>query len=137
MALLALVGCFVASYLALYKLGYIGQLSCAIGSCERVNTSRWAVFLGAPVALWGVAFYLAVFAVAVIGSLPRYSDEPGVSVLLTSVSLAGVLFTAYLTSLELFAIHAFCVWCVVSACVVTAIFVVSALDLREIRCNTT
>lgn len=136
-ALLALVGCFVASYLALYKLGYIGQLSCAIGSCERVNTSRWAVFLGAPVALWGVAFYLAVFAVAVIGSLPRYSDEPGVSVLLTSVSLAGVLFTAYLTSLELFVIHAFCVWCVVSACVVTAIFVVSALDLREIRCNTT
>ncbi len=81
-ALLALLGCFVASYLALYKLGYIGQLSCAVGSCERVNTSRWAVFLGAPVALWGVAFYLVVFAVAVIGSLPRYGDERGVSVLL-------------------------------------------------------
>jgi uncharacterized membrane protein len=136
-ALLALLGCFIASYLTLYKLGYIGQLSCAIGSCERVNTSRWAVFLGAPVALWGVAFYVVVFAVAVIGSLPHYSDERGVSVLLASLSLVGVLFTAYLTSLELFVIHAICIWCVVSACIVTVIFVVSALDLREIRCNTT
>ena len=30
---LALVGVFVSTYLTLYKLGYIGTLNCAIGSC--------------------------------------------------------------------------------------------------------
>ena len=31
-ALVALTGVFVALYLTLYKLGYIGTLACAIGS---------------------------------------------------------------------------------------------------------
>ena len=42
----------VSTYLTLYKLGYIGTLQCAVGSCETVNTSRWATFLGMPVAAW-------------------------------------------------------------------------------------
>ena len=33
-ALLALVGLFVALYLTLYKIGIVGELVCAAGSCE-------------------------------------------------------------------------------------------------------
>ena len=55
-AALALAGIFVALYLLLYKLGMIGALSCAVGSCEIVNSSKWATFLGLPVAGWGVGF---------------------------------------------------------------------------------
>jgi hypothetical protein len=36
-ALVALAGMFVALYLTLYKLGYIGTLACAVGSCETVH----------------------------------------------------------------------------------------------------
>ena len=54
-ALLALVGALIAAYLTLYKVGVIGELVCQVGSCERVNSSRWAVFLGVPVAAWGLA----------------------------------------------------------------------------------
>src|SRR5580704_11045462 len=93
-ALLALVGCFVASYLALYKLGYIGELSCSIGSCEQVNTSRWAIFLGAPVAIWGVGFYLAVLAVAIAGTLPQFAESPRIGTALVTMSGVGVLFSA-------------------------------------------
>jgi hypothetical protein len=50
-AALALAGIFISLYLTLYKLGVIGELSCTFGSCETVNTSRWAVFLGLPVAV--------------------------------------------------------------------------------------
>jgi uncharacterized membrane protein len=45
----------------------------------------------------------------------------------------GVLFSAWLTYLELAVIHAICIWCVASACVVLAILVVSISDLRELR----
>jgi uncharacterized membrane protein len=129
-AALALAGIFVALYLLLYKIGVVGNLSCSIGSCETVNLSKWAVFLGAPVAGWGVAFYVVMFCLALVSLQDRYADSLGMSKLLVLVSGAGFLFSAWLTSLELFVIHAICQWCVISAIIVTLIFVVSVLDLR-------
>jgi len=132
-AALALAGIFISLYLTLYKLGIIGELSCSIGSCETVNTSKWATFLGLPVAAWGLLFYLDVFAVALIGTFPRFENQPVISVVLVVQSAIGVLFSAWLTYLELAVIHAICIWCVTSACVVTLIFIVSLMDFREIR----
>jgi uncharacterized membrane protein len=132
-AALALAGIFISTYLTLYKLGVIGELSCTIGSCETVNTSRWSTFLGLPVAAWGLLFYLDVFGVAFLGTMPRLEDEPLISVVLVAEAGIGVLFSAWLTYLELAVIHAVCMWCVTSATIVTVIFLVSAADLREIR----
>jgi len=131
-AALALAGIFVALYLLLYKLGMIGALNCSVGSCETVNTSKWATFLGFPVAAWGVAFYLGMFALALVSVQPRYADSRGMSIVLLLVSLDGLLFSAWLTYLELFVIEAVCQWCVVSAVIVSAIFILCLLDYREL-----
>jgi uncharacterized membrane protein len=130
-AALALAGIFISLYLTLYKLGIIGELSCSIGSCETVNTSKWSRFLGLPVAAWGLLFYLDVFAVSVLSTMPRFEDERAFSVVLVAESVVGVLFSAWLTYLELGVIHAICIWCVTSAVIVTLILVVSVADLRE------
>lgn len=130
-ATLALAGIFVALYLLLYKIGVVGNLSCSIGSCETVNTSKWAVFIGAPVAAWGVAFYVVLFALALVSLEGRYADSLGMSKLLALVSGGGLVFSAWLTYLELFVIDAICQWCVISAIIVTSVFVVAMLDLRE------
>jgi uncharacterized membrane protein len=130
-AMLALAGIFVATYLLLYKLGMIGHLSCSIGSCETVNTSKWATFLGMPVAGWGVAFYVALFVLALVSTGERYADSRGMAQALVVFAGTGVLFSAWLTWLELFRIHAICQWCVTSAILVTIIFVLSVLELRE------
>ena len=132
-AALALVGIFVSLYLTLYKVGVIGQLSCSVGSCETVNTSEWSTLLGQPVALWGLGFYIATFMVAVAGLGARLADSRPLSLLLVGMSGIGVLFSAWLTYLELFVIHAVCMWCVVSAIIVTLIFAASLLDLRDVR----
>ena len=130
-AALALAGIFVSLYLTLYKLGVIGELSCSIGSCETVNTSKWSRFLGLPVAAWGLFFYLDVFAVALLSSLPRFEDERAFSLVLVAESAVGVLFSAWLTYLELGVIHAICIWCMTSALIVMAILITSVADLRE------
>jgi uncharacterized membrane protein len=132
-AVLAMIGLFIALYLTLYKMGLIGALSCSIGSCETVNTSRWARFMGLPVAAWGVFFYLDVLIVALIGIQPIVSHNPVISWLLVGWTGVGVLFSAWLTYLELFRIHAICIWCVTSAVIVTISFVVAVMDLREIQ----
>lgn len=128
-AVLSLIGAFVALYLTLYKVGAIGHLSCGLGSCERVNTSRWATFLGAPVAMWGLAFYVVAFIVAIVGTLPAWSGRRDISVGLTAMSAVGVAFSGWLTYLELYVIGAVCRYCVVSAVIVTLIFLVSLNDL--------
>lgn len=130
-ALLALTGLFVALYLTLYKMGVIGQLACSIGSCETVNTSRWAILAGLPVAAWGLGFYVTTLVVALMGIQDRWAASRGISVALVAMSGWGVLFSAWLTYLELFVIHAICAWCVVSAIIVTLIFITSVLDLRD------
>jgi uncharacterized membrane protein len=130
-AMLALAGIFVATYLLLYKLGMIGHLTCSIGSCETVNTSKWATFLGVPVAGWGVAFYMALFVLALASTGERYAESRGMAQVLVVFAGTGVLFSAWLTWLELFKIHAICQWCVISAILVTVIFVISVLELRE------
>jgi len=129
--MLALVGVFVSIYLTLYKVGVIGTLQCAVGSCETVNTSRWATLLGLPVAAWGLGFYLVALAVAFAGIQERYADSRAFSVALCVLTGWGVLFSGWLTYLELFVIDAICIWCVASAVIVLMMFLVSLADLRE------
>jgi uncharacterized membrane protein len=131
-ALVALAGVFVALYLTLYKLGYIGTLACAVGSCETVQTSKWATFLGFPVGAWGVAYYVFVLALAIVGLTGRFAESRGISQILVGVTAFGMLFSLWLTYLELFVIHAICQWCVISAILATILFVLSWLDLRDV-----
>jgi uncharacterized membrane protein len=132
-ALLALVGLFVAIYLTLFKLGVIGQLVCAVGSCETVQTSRWATFLGLPVAAWGVGYYVVVLAMAFAGTMERWEDSATLPTMFVILTAWGALFSLWLTGLELFVIHAICQWCVVSAIIALALLVVAVLDWREWR----
>ena len=129
-AVLSLVGILIALYLTLYKVGIVGNLSCTIGSCETVNTSRWATFAGLPVAAWGLAAYVALFALAMAGTYERYEASREISWLLVAISGWSVLFSGWLTYLELFVIRAICIWCVASALVMVAIFVASVVDLK-------
>jgi len=129
-ALFSLFGIFVATYLYLYKIGRIGVLACGTGGCETVQQSPYAVFQGVEVALIGVIGYAGLFTVALIGLRPSLRRSPAPGLLLALFSGAGVLFTAYLTYLELFIIHAVCRWCVGSAVIIAIVFVMSLADWR-------
>lgn len=127
-ALAAVPGGFVSLYLLLYKLGFYGTLACGQGgSCSVVQASSYASFLGVPVAGWGTGWYAAVLAVALWGAHRagsvgesggrRAGRSPlaGPGGLLLALAVAGLLFSAYLTWVELFVIEAICRWCLVSA----------------------
>ena len=133
LGMLALIGAFVSTYLTLYKLGYIGTLKCAVGSCETVNTSRWATFLGLPVAAWGLGFYVVALVLSFLSTQEKNMDARAFSVAWVVLTAWGVLFSAWLTYLELFVINAICIWCVTSACIVLVMFFVSVADLREFK----
>lgn len=130
-AVLALIGLFVAMYLWFFKLGIIGSLTCKIDGCEKVNTSPWAMFFGQPVAMWGVLYYVAMFVVAYASTLERFATHPRVPAVLVVLTGWGVLFSAYLTYLELAVIHAVCMYCVISAILVVVMFGLALMDRRR------
>jgi len=131
-AALALVGVLLSTYLTLYHYGFVGALVCGANeTCEKVQLSRHAMFLGVPVAVLGLGGYLVLLVVALAGLESRFAEGHRITQALALVSGLGVAFTIYLTYLELFVIHALCRWCVGSAVVIAAIFVSSLTGLRR------
>jgi uncharacterized membrane protein len=72
-----------------------------------------------------------MFVLSLVSTRESYAESRTVSLLLLGVAGTGVLFSAWLTYLELFEIHAICQWCVVSAIIVTVIFFVCLADFFE------
>ena len=106
---LAGLGILVAAYLTWLKLSGGGALLCTTGSgCDLVQASRYSTFLWVPTALWGLAVYVAIGALAWLGLGPR-------NWLIGFVLAAGgVGFSLYLTWLSVFTIGATCAWCLTS-----------------------
>ena len=123
-AVLALMGVFVALYLLAHSMGLI-PLICGVGSCETVQSSQWAKIGQVPVPLIGVAGYGSLLVLALLGIQPSWRDSRGIGLLMLGLATVGVAYTAFLTYLEAVVIQAWCVWCVTSAVLMTLIFLAS------------
>ena len=118
-AVLALAGIGIAGYLTWVHYNGLDPVCVGGGGgCEKVQASRWAELAGVPVAVLGLAGYVAILASL---ALP---EEIGASVA-AFISLVGFGFSAWLTYVELVKIDAICQWCVASAVVMTALALVS------------
>jgi uncharacterized membrane protein len=124
---LALAGFLISAYLTwTYLNGAIPVCVGGSGGCETVQTSRYAEILGVPVAALGLFAYAAMLLCAVLrGEKAAISGA--------FVALVGVLFSAYLSYLELFVLRAICQWCVASAVLVVVYLVLGTLRLRSIE----
>jgi uncharacterized membrane protein len=132
-ATLSLTGFFVATYLYLYKAGFIQGLACGAGTCDLVQASPWGKLFGQPVALYGVAGYLGCLVAALIGIQSGSERRHWSDAILLAGGLIGVAFSAYLTYAEAFLIEAWCRWCVGSAVIITLVCVAALLNWRSLR----
>ena len=121
--ILSAIGILLSLYLTYVDSGGGHAAFCTAGTdCDVVRQSTFAKMLGIPVAAYGVAAYGAIFAVSLL-SMARKKRW----LILFVLSLAGFVFTLYLTYLELFVINAICTYCVVSAFIITIIFILTLL----------
>lgn len=128
--LLALVGLAVAAYLAYVEVSHTAAVCGPVGECNVVQSSRYAQIAGIPVAVLGLINYLGVLALwAVQRSGGRWARPASLALL--GLALLGVLFSVYLTLLELFVIHAVCMWCLSSALIATLIMLIVTAQLTR------
>ena len=132
----ALSGCGAVVAIILASFHYspatTAALCTAAGGCETVNTSPYSTVAGIPIALFGFVAYLVIGVLALVsirpGALAEYAR-----LAVFGLSLVGVMYSAYLTYLEIFVIRAICPWCVASALIMAAIWALSLVDLARRR----
>ena len=113
-ATFALIGTLIALYLLLHDLG-LSSIICPIAGCDKVQASEYSKWFGIPVAAFGLAAFLALLGLGVIGLFKPRLFNLSIRTLLVSVSSLGLLAYIPLTYLEVFVIHAVCFWCVTSS----------------------
>lgn len=140
--ILAAVGLLDSIYLTYVKIANRYALCGPIGDCESVNSSQYSEVYGIPIALFGAGAYLIIILLLGLefrgGSWREYGPMS-----VFGISLAGVLYSAYLTYIEIAVLRAICPYCVVSAVVLVLLLVLTILRLlgeqeeyqREIMVN--
>ena len=125
----AILGGLDAAYLLIYKLTSAQAMCLGSGDCSTVNSSRYSeTFGGIPVSLLGLLAYLAIIGIHALETRSRFLKQNG-NLLVFGLSFVGVLFSAYLTYVELYVIHAVCPFCVASAILITIIFILAIIRL--------
>ena len=127
---LAALGIAIALYLTYVAVWEEGNAFCTgIGDCVRVQQSKYARVAGIPVAVLGLGMYAGLLGML---ALRRWRPEVlprQLAVWTAALALGGVVYSGYLTWLELVIIEAICVWCVTSAVIITAVFVLALPDV--------
>jgi uncharacterized membrane protein len=124
----SLLGALDATYLSYIKLAHVQAVCRGVGDCETVNSSVYSEIYGIPIAILGLAAYVAVAALLILEPrLPALQDYAPLAVF--GLALTGTLYSAYLTYVELFVIHAVCPYCVTSALLITVVLVLAVVRL--------
>lgn len=120
---LSLVGLAVSTYLTIAHFNEHVVLACPENStinCQKVTTSAESHFLGIPVAILGLLFY--IFMVTV--NLPMMWRRSSLEIPRLLASLLGVGFILWLVYSELVLIKAICLWCTSIHITTLALFLV-------------
>ena len=132
-AVLSLVGVFLAFYLVANNLGWVPRIPCGTGDCGVVQSSSHAWVGPVPVSAIGLGGYLALFVLALMGLRESMASSRLIALLLFGGALAGVLYSGYLTYLEAAVIKAWCRYCVASAILITLVFLATIPEAGRIR----
>ena len=132
--LLAVLGILVAGILTTFHFSERAAAAYCTGAggCGSVQESAYSYVLGVPISLLGLVSY-AIVAVLAVLAIRRWRHREWVPLAVFGLSLAGTLYSAYLTYLELYVLHAVCPWCVGSAFVSLGLLVASLADLLSLR----
>jgi uncharacterized membrane protein len=121
--ILGIVGALDAGYLTL-KHYTRTPLGCSLlAGCDKVTTSEYAEIAGIPVALLGLAYYLAIAGMAGLHIARGGRRAMAMLIMLSPVGFAASIWFVYL---QVAVIGALCAYCIASAATSTGILIVGA-----------
>ncbi len=135
MIYLAAAGLIDAMYLTFVKItNQQGLCLQGVGDCWTVNTSRYSEFMGIPVSILGASAYILILILLLLEAKGTFWKGNS-KLLVFGLTLAGVLYSAYLTYLEIAVIRAICPFCVFSAILMAVLFGLATTRLVKTQQN--
>ena len=131
-AVLALFGAAVASYLTATHVGADSAMCFGLSGCDIVADSLYARTLGIPVALLGGLIYLFVAATATVGYLRPPTFRKLAALGIFAAATAGLAFSIYLTAVSGWLLGAYCPWCLASSGTMLLVFLLALPGVRLI-----
>lgn len=128
----AVVGLADSVYLSWAKLSHsdILCIQSDVTNCDLVNSSSYSQWQGIPVAILGVLGYLVIIVLLIVNSTQaKLADIT--SLAFTAVTTFGLIYSCYLTYVEVFILKALCQWCLVSALAMTILWIISVILVRR------
>ena len=123
---LSFLGMFVAAYLAYVETEQVSAVCGPVGDCNAVQQSEYAHLFGIlPIGALGLAGYVMILLAWLGARFGRNGIENLGMLALLGMTMAGTLFSIYLTFLEPFVIGATCAWCLTSAVAMTVLMLLS------------
>ncbi|MBI2475202.1 vitamin K epoxide reductase family protein [Candidatus Uhrbacteria bacterium] len=130
--ILSLIGVTISLYAFFHNAGFASGKFCSINStfdCDIVNKGPYSQIVGIPVSLIGVIGYLFL---AIGGFLSlRNPTDRSIDRFILLASIGGLLFSLYLTGIELFVLKTWCLICISSQTIILAILVLSIWNYRS------
>jgi uncharacterized membrane protein len=122
--ILSVIGLGVAIYLTFIETTNAKAVCGPVGDCNAVQASPFAKLFGVvPVGLLGAAGYIGILIAWFLTRTGRGGRFMPVAIF--GMALFGVLFSIYLTYIELYVIHAVCIWCLSSAVIMALVLILS------------
>ena len=128
--LLAILGSMDALYLTWIKVSETTASCAGIGDCQTANISTYSEIAGIPVAALGLLTYVLIgILVWMETRRPELIEWSQLAVF--GLSLVGMIFSGWLTYVEIEIIRAICPYCIISAILISIIFVLSSIRLMQ------
>lgn len=125
----ALIGLVDSTYLAWIKIADQTAACSGIGDCESVNNSIYSEIGGIPIALIGAVAYFVIFLLLLLEKRFR-AQSMYLRFSVFGLSLAGTLYSGYLTYLEIAVIRAICPFCALSAITIFVLLIMGIIRLK-------
>ncbi len=125
---LSVLGVLVSGYLTFEHFTDSATLACSDSgaiNCLKVTTSKWSVIAGVPVAVAGLAFFVAMTLLCAPARFAR-----GLGLLRVVGAVVGIAMVLWLVYVELFEVDAICLWCT-AVHVITLLLLAAVLWWRE------
>jgi uncharacterized membrane protein len=128
--ILGALGMGISGYLAILYLQDREPVCFGSSDCGYIFSSSYSRIWGVvPLPLAGWAMYAVLTGLGLLAQWDKKKPSPRAALGMYTVALAGTLYSACLTYLQVSVIHAFCPWCLASAVIVTCIFLISLKGL--------
>jgi len=135
----SLLGLGISTYLTLAHFTNVVALTCPLGSsggaidCAKVTTSPQSYVFGIPVAVLGLAYFVAMTA---LSTPPAWhSSNRLIAPLRLASTAVSIGFISYLLYSELYTIHSICIWCSVVHVMTLVIFIAVVTGWDEATLN--